>query len=372
MTERTKIMVVGAGHIGTGVCHALAQTPRPLDIVLAGRDEDRLTRVVNTARFGALARGGTSTVNSVRIDLDDVDHAAEQIAGQRPDIIFAAASVQSWWELFTLPKDRFEPLYEAAYGPWLPFHLAPVVKLMKAVRAAGSQALVVNAAYPDAVHPLLADQGLSPDVGIGNVANNVPAVRTIAADLLGADPAEVVVRFVAHHYVSHRISRVGDSGGAPFHLTVWLRGERVDLAPEAMFAPLLTTHRRLGGLPGQAMTVASAISVLEPLATGATALAHAPGPHGLVGGYPVRLDSGAIALDLDPAMDLETAQEINRVGQRHDGIATIDDGWVTFEERSAAVLREHLGYDCSKLHWSEAADHATELRHKYIEYQNRA
>ncbi|MFE2926833.1 saccharopine dehydrogenase NADP-binding domain-containing protein [Streptomyces goshikiensis] len=372
MSKRTKIMVVGAGDIGTRVCHALAQSAQPLDIVLAGRDDDRLTREANTTHFGALARGVRSTVTPLRVDLDDVDRTAEQIADQRPDIVFASASVQSWRVLFTLAPAAFAPLYEAAYGPWLPFHLAPVVNLMQAVRASGTDAVIVNAAYPDAVHPLLADDGLSPHIGIGNVANNVPAVRTIAAERLGADPADVTVRLVAHHYVSHRISRTGDSGGAPFHLTVWLHGERVDLEPESVFAPLLTTHRRLGGLPGQAMTVASALSVLEPLITGSEVRTHAPGPDGLVGGYPVRLDSGRIELDLDPELSLQAAEEINRVGQRYDGIAEIENGWVTFEERSAAVLSEQLGYECSKLHWSEAAERATELRRKFVEYQKRA
>jgi hypothetical protein len=368
-----KIMIIGAGDIGRRVFYAMAHSAQARHLVLAGRDAEAVTRFVNMTRFSALQCGFTPTLTATVTDLDHVDDTAAQLAAFAPDVVFGAASVQSWWVLFNLPKPKFEPLYRAAYGPWLPMHLAPAAKLMRAVRLSGTDAVVVNAAYPDAVHPLLHADGLSPHVGIGNVANNVPALRFIAADRLGVDAADVLVRFVAHHFVSHRVSRSGDSGGAAYDLRVFAGGERADVGDEAMlFQPLLTTYRRTGGVGGQAMTAASALSVLEPLATGADVRTHAPGPGGLVGGYPVRIHGGAVALDLDPAMTEPEAVDVNVAGQRYDGIASIGaDGYVEFEDWAAGIMEEELGYTCRRMHWKEADDRAEELRRKFLEYEAR-
>jgi len=56
--------------------------------------------------------------------------------------------------------------------------------LMQAVKASGIATKTVNAAFPDAVNPILARIGLAPDIGVGNVANLVPAVRLSIARLL--------------------------------------------------------------------------------------------------------------------------------------------------------------------------------------------
>ena len=56
-------------------------------------------------------------------------------------------------------------------------HLVLVRRLMQATRAADFKGAVVNASYPDVTHAALAAEGLSPLVGIGNVANAVPGLR---------------------------------------------------------------------------------------------------------------------------------------------------------------------------------------------------
>lgn len=362
-------MVVGAGDIGTRVFYELAHSSKLRNILLCGRNEETITRFTNMTRFSAIARGYQPMLSAMKMDLDNIDHVATQISEFAPDIIFAAVSMQPWWTLFQLPKGKFDALYKAAYGPWLPFHLAPVAKLMKAVKQSSTKAVVVNAAYPDAVHPILASAGLSPHVGIGNVANNVPALRVAAAEHLDARLDDISIRFVAHHFVSHVLSRTGSSVGAKYDLKVYNNGQHVEFDDSKLFQPLLSTYRRTGGLSGQAMTVASALSVLEALADGTERLVHAPGPHGLPGGYPVRIKKGAIELDLDPELSVTEAIEINNHGQSHDGIANISsDGFVEFEDWSAEVLKKELGYACKRMSWNEAQDYAVELRQKFLEY----
>jgi hypothetical protein len=251
-------------------------------------------------------------------------------------------------------------------------HLAPVIKAMKAVRRASSKALIVNAAFPDAIHPALHEAGLSPDVGIGNVANNIPALQTIAADRLGCDVSEVRVKFIAHHYVSHRM-RYGDTGSARACLRVFRAGEDVSsmLPLELLLQSLAGEYRRTPGVPGQAMVAASALSVIEPLADGAESLGHAPGPCGLPGGYPIRMADGRVSLDLPADILLEDAIAINVDGQVHDGITRIADGYIDFEESSMDIMYSHLRYECKRMHWSEAEARAEELGERFALYRAR-
>ncbi|MCC8242812.1 hypothetical protein [Saccharothrix luteola] len=370
----SKVMVLGAGDLGRRVFHELAHGPADRHVRLVGRDEDATLRAANLTRFSSLQRGFGASVDYATTDLHDVERTAERIAAFDPDVLFLAASFQSWWVITTLPGDAFKRLYAANYGPWLPMHLVPVHKAMRAVRLADSRAVVVNAAYPDAVHPVLNAVGLSPDVGIGNVANNVPGIRVAAADRLGVPVREVDVRLVAHHYVSHRLSRAGDSGPARMGLAIAHDGvdvtDRLDVASLLKSLPL--EYRRTGGMPGQAMTAASGLSLLEPLADRRTALVHAPGPGGLTGGYPVEVADGRIRTALPDSIPPEEAAAINLSGQVQDGITSIEpDGTVHFEPSTMAVLTAELGYECHSMPLAEAEGRAVEIAERFEAYRNR-
>ncbi len=374
MSDQRKIMVLGAGDLARRVFHELAQAGGDRHVRLVGRAEDTVLRTVNLARFAALQRGRSPQVSYAITDVTDTARTAECIAAYQPDVLFLSLSYQPWWVISTLPKTAYERLYAANFGPWLPMHLAPTMLAMRAVRAAGSDAAVVNAAYPDAVHPVLAAIGLSPHIGIGNVANNVPGIRVACADHLGVAPEEVEVRLVAHHYVSHRLSRQGDSGPAEMALAVGVGGEDVTAKVDvpAVLRRLPERYRRTGGMAGQTMTAASALSVLEPLLDRRDALVHAPGPLGRPGGYPATVGPDGIRLDLPDGMTEEQALAINLSGQVQDGITEIrPDGTVRFEPAATEILARELGYDCPELPLSQVEARADELGRRFGRYRER-
>ncbi|PCG87629.1 hypothetical protein CIB93_02750 [Streptomyces sp. WZ.A104] len=374
MNQPRKIMVLGAGDLGRRVFHELAHSTGERHVQLVGRDEEVALRATNLTRFCAVQRGYAPTVSHALTDLTDVARTAERIAAFAPDVIFLAASYQSWWVISTLEASAFQRVYAANYGPWLPMHLVPVMKAMEAVKLSGTEAVVVNAAYPDAVHPALTAIGLSPHIGIGNVANNVPGITAAAADELGRSTADVEVRLVAHHYVSHRLSRHGNSGPAAMGLGIRLDGRDVtaELDTAALLRRLPAQYRRTGGLAGQTMTAASALSVLEPLADGRDAVVHAPGTDGALGGFPVAIESGKFRPLLPDGMTDEEAHAINLSGQAQDGIREIRaDGTVVFEPASMAVMTEELGYDCAEMKLSEAEGRAREISERFAAYRAR-
>lgn len=373
--QLSSIMVFGTGVIGARALFELAQSATPRHLHLFGRDPGRVLETANLAQFSALQRGLKPVITRHVGDVDDIDRTAETIASVAPDVTFLALSRQPYWVVGTLPSEAKRRLARAEFGPWLPMHVAPVANVMRAVVASDVNTMVVNAAYPDAVGPTLAGAGLAPSVGIGNVANNVPALRILIAEQYACLPYDVTVRVIAHHYVTSHM-RHGNTAGGPVGFNVTVGGR--DVSAETPIGPLLariaTDHRRPGGSAGTgAMTVASALSIIEPLADGTFARAHAPAPHGMVGGYPVVVNDGKIHLDLPDTLSVDEALRINSDGQRYDGIEEINgDGIVMFTDEASSIMRKELGYDCTKMHWTEAHDRSVELRARFLAYQQQA
>lgn len=145
-----KIMLFGAGNLTANVLHLLARR-RSAKLVVVGRDLERTVRLVNLVRLTALQLGESVKIEAEAADLLDTGRTAELVAMHKPDVIFNGATLQSWRVLTTLPKDKFDALDAAQFGPWLPMHLTLMHRLMVAVIASGHKTAVVNAAFPDAV-----------------------------------------------------------------------------------------------------------------------------------------------------------------------------------------------------------------------------
>ncbi|NER52101.1 MAG: hypothetical protein F6J92_36765, partial [Symploca sp. SIO1A3] len=289
----------------------------------------------------------------------------------KPDIIFSSVSLQSWWVITKLPKPVFESLDEAQLGPWLPMHLTLVYKLMQAVKQTGLNIKVINASYPDVVNPILNKVGLSPTIGVGNVANVIPGLRSSIALTLDKPLEEVEIRLFAHHYVSHRLSHLGNAGGAPFHLTALVNGENLTkfLDLNTVLDLLTTKFKRLGGLDGMLITAASATTVINGMANNTGKIIHAPAPNGLPGGYPVRINAQGGEVILPDDLTLDQAIRLNEEGQRFDGIDKIEqDGTVYFTDKEMNIMNYLLGYECRKMTLLESEDIANTLRLKYIEF----
>lgn len=366
------LLLIGTGTLGGNVLDLLSWGGFPGRIVVAGRNRRTLLERTNLSRIAAYNQGCYPRLTTKYVDLHDVDRTAETIATIRPDIIFNATSVQTYWRISRLPEEIYRALERPGVGPWLPMHLSPAYGLMTAVRRTGLTPVVVNAAYPDAVNPALATRGLAPTMGIGNVMNVVPAVRTAAATVISAPVQSIQIRLVAHHYVSNRLPSAGDDGGAPFHLRIYRDGadvtDQVDVA--AVFRLLPTDLRRTRGSAGMYVTASSAFAALTALASRTARALHAPGPLGLPGGYPVAVSEGRVDLDLPPTCSVDTAVAINEGGQVFDGVRRIEPtGRVVLTELAAETLERMFGHYCPEFQVDDCHDWAAELRAKYLQFE---
>jgi hypothetical protein len=371
-----RVLLIGLGHLGIRVLEVLLRAPGPHLYLLAGRDPEAIRRIANLARQYSSAFGERVAIEPVLIDVADVAATAATLERLDPDLIFAAVTLQSWWVVGTLPPALAACLEPTCVGPWLPMHLTLIAELMQAVRAAGSDATVVNASYPDVTHPVLATADLAPDVGIGNIAIPLVGLRLALADEHDVELDRVQIRAVFHHYVNYKATRDGDPRPAPFHVSAWLgevdepaAGEPLPIDPATVFAPLATTLKRSSGPHFQHVTAATAGEVLRALIDETEVYTHAPGPAGLPGGYPVRIAGGEVTLALPAGMDLPTALQINDEGAVFDGIERIDDdGTVHFRAENAEPLRRYLGYDAAPLRLADSRPRGIELLRRFIDF----
>ena len=369
-----KILILGCGVVGGNVLDLLSRMTEPFEIHVASRRIDAVRLRVNLAIAVAANLGVENRIEAYRTDVENIDETANLLHEIKPDIVVNATSKQTFWLISTLPKQAYLDLAEARMGPWLPNHLALSYKLMQAVRQSGLSIRVVNAAFPDCVNPVLATAGLAPDVGAGNIANIIPTLRRVIAHLCGASFEAVEIRCVAHHFVGNEIATYGNAGGAPYHLQAWIGGEEVTdrFQDDALFALFSDKLKRTRGVPGQVMASSSVAAVVRAIATDSGLLHHAPGPNGLVGGYPLRIGAGRIELALPEGLSAASAEEINKGGQRFEGIERIDpSGAVHFTESRMEALTRTLGYQCRSMELADVGDWADELRAKYRAYVER-
>jgi hypothetical protein len=372
-------MLIGLGDLGGHVLEMLVRVPGRRRVITADVNQEWGYRKTNLAAFGAAQLGHYPELEFTQIDLFDVEQTAETILAYRPDIIYSAVTLQSWWVIDLLPKEVFEELDRARIGPWIPMHLTLVYELMQAVKETGLDVKVINSSVPDVVNHALGKVGMAPTIGIGNVANVVPPLRSSIAHQLGAAVEDVKVFCVAHHFVSHHIPRYGHAGGAPYYLkaTVDSRDVTAELDIDEVLGQLPQRFRRPGGRRGHSLTASSALAVILAMAndTGCTTpgdFTHAPGPNGLPGGYPVTVDGKGGRVALPPDIDLEEAIRINEEGAWFDGIETIDDdGTIHFRDEQMRIMKDLLGYYVKSMTIEESEACFKELDTKYRAFASR-
>jgi hypothetical protein len=90
--------------------------------------------------------------------------------------------------------------------------------------------------------------------------------------------------------------------------------------------------------PAIEISGASGVPLFLAMAHGRAWTGHVPGPHGLPGGYPVKLNAGVLDLDLPSALTRNEAIAWNLRYEEESGLVVSPDGRATY----TGVLRERL------------------------------
>ena len=88
--DKTKIMIVGLGSVGNYLMdYLMSSGMEDIEIIVAGRNRDKMEQDVNIVRIASLIRGQNRTKISIEsdVDLNDVPSISKCISKNQPDII---------------------------------------------------------------------------------------------------------------------------------------------------------------------------------------------------------------------------------------------------------------------------------------------
>jgi len=360
-----KVMVTGAaGQVGMYAVEFLARSHGVDKIIAVDIREDFGITVVNNALTGAAMHGFYPKIEFIKLDLRDEEETARVLSEVEPTVILNTSTLLSSFFYVPLIKKRIGKLGLRSHlaGHTLAKDIALIYKLMKAIKKSRIETRVVNIAFPDNSHAVLAKVGLAPDVGAGTLDLNAYYISKLVSDKLKIPMHNVWVTMVAHHAM-----RVYPAGEIPYYLNIRV-GDR-DVTKDFNLNELIEESNKatLYGIKNNAsMVAASAVKNTLAILNNTGLLTNAPGVEGLPGGVPTRLSSKGAELVIPQGLTKEEIIKMGYEGMKADGIEKIDeDGTVTFTEQAVMLLREILKIDRKRMHLDEAEKMSEELIESY-------
>lgn len=350
------LLILGLGGVGTFTAHLAARLPG-LHVVVGDVRGEHARQVANSlvsVNFFEDAAQRFPRVDAVEVDMLRPDAIERVLETWRPDIIFNATTLLSWWHLHRLPHALARRIYYGApegcgLRPWAPGHGVLLYNLMRVARRALPDARVVNVSGPDYLHEILGKVGLAPDVGVGNVALLEPILRQIVSEKRRVPPEALRVTLVGHHCMCMQIFQEGAlAPEIPFYLKIEEDGR--DITAELDIARDLwarvPAHMPLLSETNQQCVAASAMQVIRAMVYDTGAILHAPGPQGLPAGCPVRVDASGVRVVPPPELGREAMLRIMYDANRCEGFEpTGADGTATATPHCVAEVEEIFGID---------------------------
>jgi hypothetical protein len=227
---------------------------------------------------------------------------------------------------------------------------------MQAVKKSGSVAPVVNNAYPDIVNPVLWKVGLPVLVGAGNIDNIVAEIRRKISVAENVPIGEVTVYLVSEHAVNV----FGTRTGVPYFIKILVGDKnitsKVDVDSLISDRLLVSPVAQTTWLTHPAVA-SSAVRNIMAIINDTNEFAHAPGPNGLPGGYPIRISAKGVEVILPEEISMEQAIKINTDGMKREGIEEIkDDGTLVLTDEASKVCRQIYGITFREVRFADMED----------------
>lgn len=327
--EPVKILIMGLGSVGNYLLNYLLSTSdESIEIIVAGRDTEKMQSDVNIAKVAALIRRENRTKVSVvgNVDLEDVASVMRCLDNVKPDIIVNTSRVFAGLKYGSISWANVR-----AYGIWTPLSIRYIRNIMEAYELSGCSAIVINTSYSDGTIPWLKSAGRAyPDFGSGNLNHIIPRVKMATAEMIGVDDFwNVEVDLATAHFHDVVISKEGHTEGVEQLLQVTYKGKTADLDQSDLFAkcaiPMPTDAKR------NMMNASSNFDIIECILRAfrgnQAERFFSPGAFGEIGGYPVCIDGKDCRAFIDTnVFSIDDMRSKNRESIYLDGIEDIAEG----------------------------------------------
>lgn len=324
------VAVIGSGSLAQSVVNSFADIEAgPISVHLIARSTERVSTMAHVATCRAALLGSSMSVTPHRMNPDRPgDSVAALVDTVRPHVALNCSSTHSSAEAADHPSAWTDVVRACGIAVALPLHVQFAALMSEAVMRSGkSDTKFINAAYPDAVNPVLAALGLPVFCGVGNIAT---LAATLTAAAVGSGDMERP-RILAHHYHLAQPEHRQDEA------RIWMGADEVTDARDRL-APLRSCDRRIRNY----LTGHTAALLIRDLLSDAPFRTHVPGPLGLPGGFPVRVEQGHIALDLPDGLNeaQAVAQQVQWGGKN--GVAVDGQGRAQFSDHLREVVGPYL------------------------------
>ena len=347
-----RVMIVGLGSVGSYLLDYLMSSGMDIEIVVAGRNREKMEKDVNIVRISSLIRGQnrTNVIIDSDVDLNDVPSISECIRKYDPDIIVNSSRAYPGLKYGSISWKNVR-----AYGIWTPLSIKFVKNIMEAIEDAKSDAIVINTSYSDAVNPWIRSAGMTyPDFGSGNINHLIPRIKYAIAEIKGIkDYWNIDVTYAVSHFHDVVISKEGQTEGVKQLIVSRYDGKVIDVDYDAVFSrcsiPMPTDAKR------NMMNASSNYEIIKGIIDcaryGKIVKLHIPGAFGELGGYPVILDGSKdkIAVYFDESeFSLDEMRKKNTESIYLDGIEKVEDGVLTYTDELIAKAKKAFSVELPK------------------------
>lgn len=369
-----KVLMVGVGDVGSHILEFIARDDSQMEWIVGDIDEERAKLACNNAEIGAAHHGKHPAFRPIKVDLLNIEETANFIQNEKPTVVINCTVLHTWHLIRQLPEDLYTKISSAGLGAWLPCQLTLGMNLAKAIKESGESPYYINTSLSCLTNPVMGKIGLAPTIGIGNVDLIAPAVVTYVSQQMGIHRSKIDLRLVCHHQHWVYPREAGYQPGAPYFLKIMIDGEDVtkDFDTDKVMYDSVKLYPE--GISFTTVSASSTIKNVKAMIFDEGLQTHSPGPNGLPGGYPVKLNANGAEVTLPEEITLEEAIRMNEESGKLDSIEEIqDDGTVVFTDYAYEIMKETLGFNCRSFKPSESKELAfeqmarfKELAEKYI------
>ena len=356
---KIRIMIIGLGSVGNYLLEYLLSTAdEKLEIIVAGRNADKLQCDVNIARVAALIRrqNRSNVIVDGTCDLENVDSIAAVIAKYQPDFIVNTSRVYSGLKYGTISWKNVR-----AYGIWTPLSIKYIRNIMLAYEKADGKGVVINTSYSDGTIPWLKSAGKAyPDFGSGNLNHLRPRLMfAIAADKGISDFWNIGIDIATAHFHDVVISKEGQNEGVKQLISATYKGEKLDIDQDDILKKCVismpTDSKRNMMNASSNFDIISCI--LKAIRENTVTKFYSPGVFGNIGGFPVVVDGTGdeptCKID-DSVFALDEMIAKNRESLGLDGVEDIKDGCLIYTDALIAKAQKAFGVTLPKtVHFDE-------------------
>lgn len=373
--RKIRIMIMGLGSVGSYLLdYLLSEKRQDIEIYIAGRNKEKMLSDVNITKVASLIRGQNRTNVKIidHIDFNDTKAIKECLLAYQPDIIVNSSRAYSGIKYGSISWKNIR-----SYGIWAPLAIKYIKNIMEAYEMAGSNAIVINTSYSDAVIPWLKSAGKAyPDFGSGNLNHLIPRIKFAVSEKCKIDDWwNIDVTYAVSHFHDVVISKEGQTEQVEQLIDIRYKARKLELDLDEIFsmcciAMPVDAKRNMMNASSNYEIICG---ILNAVKNADKVKLHCPGVFGEIGGYPVVIDGSEESMKAyidESKFSLKAMRAKNRESIYLDGIQNVENGVLYYTDELIKKTQKAFGVTLmKKVAFNEIDDAAQLLVKEIIEKQ---